>query len=927
MYLRIERLVLEDIKCFEKITFRFNEGVNVISGPNGSGKSTIITSIGFGLYGNSYLTGLNLTNGDLVKRDAEKGKIELTFTTPEGTFVSRHHIRASGSDVWKVYEKGSDKVLADGVTPSKEMIQSLIGEGIDANTFKAALCARQGELTDLLRDTPGERSKQVRKILGLESFAKTGNVMRNYGKFVASKIESNQFKIAAIDETKTDKNEVQADITAQEKKQESVKQEITATAGRISSLETRVQTLKQKKNTIEIVLSRITTAEKETSDLSSDLKDNSSKLDNYRDSFGWDKIDTDGADRLLQTKSSSLLKLTKSISTNINIKENYEKRAEELEKLEKEHIQNKSDLDTKKSSSKEIEEEMTENVRETKIQELTEKIANYESELTRLKEKYETFVSTDLELKSKIEKLEGEILANETEFRKVFDQNIANVNELLSSAMSEKEKTTIALEQLKTTREELLEKSASTKKEIDTVQQTIELLTSHEDHDCPICRRPFEGMDTSELLRTQQDIIHRLTDENGRQNAKSGNLKENIDQLQIRLTEIEDKLPKLHQFVKTLEYNQTKQTELEKIKVELGKLDKDKNVASKAYEELKSKSVDQYKTERSKLETDKKTLQKLQKETEVLEANIQSMKERMAKLSDENQKIDIERLNKSLEKEGDEVKKLNQEIQTLNDIIIPSARDMDRISRRLKELGKQLSKDKEEKAELEKEFDGKELEKLDTELADAISMLGGLKERIKNIDERLEELKNTLQKAEEQEINLLRLNDEVDELRKLHHLSEKYESILQDAPELLISKTASQISSYLTNMMKRMLPNQGFNKVAFQNDGDVHLYNGQYSIDKNTLSGGEKTVLALALRLALAEFVAPLNFLTLDEPTNHLDQKRIEEFMEIIDREQLFTASKGQLLLVTHKVEFDRNAENSIRLQIVDGIRGHYVDP
>ena len=106
IFLRINSLELVNIRCFERMKFHFNEGVNVISGPNGSGKSTIITAIGFALYGPSYLSGSGLTKTDLIKREEPKGRVSLTFTTPKGKYTSRRTVKIKGSDVWKVYQEG-----------------------------------------------------------------------------------------------------------------------------------------------------------------------------------------------------------------------------------------------------------------------------------------------------------------------------------------------------------------------------------------------------------------------------------------------------------------------------------------------------------------------------------------------------------------------------------------------------------------------------------------------------------------------------------------------------------------------------------------------------------------------------------------------------------------------------------------------------
>ena len=96
----------------------------------------------------------------------------------------------------------------------------------------------------------------------------------------------------------------------------------------------------------------------------------------------------------------------------------------------------------------------------------------------------------------------------------------------------------------------------------------------------------------------------------------------------------------------------------------------------------------------------------------------------------------------------------------------------------------------------------------------------------------------------------------------------------------------------------------------------VTCYGPRGAIDMESLSGGEKVAIALALRLGMAYVMGrgKLDFIILDEPTTHLDQERRRSLVRIITeafREGLGPLS--QMIIITHDSEIFEDAEvNSV---------------
>ena len=101
-------------------------------------------------------------------------------------------------------------------------------------------------------------------------------------------------------------------------------------------------------------------------------------------------------------------------------------------------------------------------------------------------------------------------------------------------------------------------------------------------------------------------------------------------------------------------------------------------------------------------------------------------------------------------------------------------------------------------------------------------------------------------------------------------------------------------------------------------DIEVQCFGRQGEIDMDSLSGGEKVAVALALRLGIANIMGSnkLDFIILDEPTIHLDDQRRKSLVKIISeafREGLGPIS--QTVIITHDAEIfeDSNVDTIYR--------------
>lgn len=113
-------------------------------------------------------------------------------------------------------------------------------------------------------------------------------------------------------------------------------------------------------------------------------------------------------------------------------------------------------------------------------------------------------------------------------------------------------------------------------------------------------------------------------------------------------------------------------------------------------------------------------------------------------------------------------------------------------------------------------------------------------------------------------------------------------------------------------------------------DVRISCYSGNAVLDLESLSGGEKVSVALALRLGMAHILGAsnLNFIILDEPTTHLDEERRKSLVSVLS--QAFEANLGsisQFIIITHDSEIFENSNVDMIYNFESTAEGTKVTP
>src|SRR3989454_940898 len=113
-------------------------------------------------------------------------------------------------------------------------------------------------------------------------------------------------------------------------------------------------------------------------------------------------------------------------------------------------------------------------------------------------------------------------------------------------------------------------------------------------------------------------------------------------------------------------------------------------------------------------------------------------------------------------------------------------------------------------------------------------------------------------------------------------------------------------------------------------DIGIACYSGNTTLELESLSGGEKVSVALALRLGMAHLMGSsnLNFIILDEPTTHLDQERRKSLVTVLS--QAFEANLdaiSQFVIITHDSEIFENSNIDAIYSFESTLEGTKVVP
>ena len=114
---------------------------------------------------------------------------------------------------------------------------------------------------------------------------------------------------------------------------------------------------------------------------------------------------------------------------------------------------------------------------------------------------------------------------------------------------------------------------------------------------------------------------------------------------------------------------------------------------------------------------------------------------------------------------------------------------------------------------------------------------------------------------------------------------------------------------------------EGFEVQLDENFTPV-IMQGEHELDYGYLSGGERTAIALAYRLALNQTINSVlskiktrDIVILDEPTDGFSDLQLDKVRDVLEELKI-----GQLIIVSHEAKIEGFVDNVLRLKKSSGI-------
>lgn len=924
----IKELYLENFKSFKSQKIGFMLGRNIILGRNGAGKTTILMAILYSLFGKVSRLGKDVNIEDLVRSGKDGFKIELTFQIDDDEYIVERQnfigYKEPIAYLWK-----NHKLIAEKQTAVTNEITEILK--IDRSTFENVVYVGQGEISQIALKTPGERKKIFDLFLNLDVYETIYKKLRDVSKDNESEIKILNTRINDLERDTIDLPDIEKKLASTQKRLKTRKEEekklikeLEKVKGDFEKEDLKKKELDRLDNTIKIktnlrndidntILDKKKKAEsilkKELKLEKEELKKDLKKLKDNKDSLEKSKEETEKIIKFQEKIAIKLESIEKRIVDNKNsqnsnlntIKNNKNAILTDKPELNKTELSEWGDfinsrLDAAKKKINELELERSKVLDDEKLKgNLEERLKTQKSNLKKQENNYS-------KVKKSLEKID----------RDWKDFLETNLKIDLNKMIKDQEKNINGInKEINTLNKQL----AVIKHEIENNNSEIDKITKlKEGVLCPRCKQKVSGDHKKKIIEEIEIRNENIKKEMETINAKLKEFSDELSNKEENKKELQDKKDKLSDIKPLADNHQDLKSQIEQSKQEI------RGIKSEINEITIEKSLEEYNEEISITGKEKDVYSNISHKFEMLlnaENKLKELQQKLDEIETEKKNLtkdyDPKGLKKARENQheiGEQYNNITESIPIFNSII-ERIDEKNNLDQELETLSSKI-------AEINSTFDVKRYKELKELKINISNQIEGVKSDIKivskeiipELENRIADMKNKIKELNEKKSDLEKEKKKSSLINFLRSFSREITPILRSQKTKLISDKASDIFLEFTGHTG------DFEGISITDNYDLYVRRFGFEEDITNLSGGERVISCLAIRLAISEILANQGLILLDEPTAHLDDTRIKDLVAVFE----MYSPVNQMITVTHDKEFEKIGDSLIQVYKDSGV-------
>jgi len=303
----------------------------------------------------------------------------------------------------------------------------------------------------------------------------------------------------------------------------------------------------------------------------------------------------------------------------------------------------------------------------------------------------------------------------------------------------------------------------------------------------------------------------------------------------------------------------------------------------------------------NKLSKIKKDLKDLEQQRIQLNARIQDKKQVLNNLQEQKTKLEI------LKAKAEYIKSSGKKIVSLEKQAETYEKDISILTKHINNLKENILK----YSVFQNQFSAKqkELQQALLEEKKAEISLAESRKELQLSRQEIEALLQTIQKKEKSKENLLKLQETID------WLSSQFLNLIEFIERNVLIKLRNEFSSLFRKWFLMLVPENTLDTQIDESFTPI-IMQGDIEMDYDFLSGGEKTAIALAYRLALNQTINSVfskiktkGIIILDEPTDGFSETQINKMRDIFEE-----IDAEQLIIVSHEQKIEEFVDNVIKI-------------